>query len=346
MGGARARWLAGTAFGAGVAACFSPAPATGLPCTAELECPAGQRCDLTAPAGPTCLPFGGLVPDAPAAADGPPVIDAPGAPDAPRVPDAPPGTPDAFIPVVANDVPAGAVDVSGGGTFMWDVGLLANDFPATCTGGGGSDLFFRISINQPEVIYLDTLGSAYDSVIIIKPGECTETSTPTACVDDSCNGPNAQGAWNLAAGVHCIVVDAKGSAATGTGQLTVVRGGHAGAELTGGAGTVTGNTCNGNDDNMPAQSCATCPAAQDDHWFFTVCPGQMFNADADTCTAPAYDSVLQIRSATGTSLTCEDGDQCGSGSENVSVAISQPGMYWIVVDGCGGCGTYTLTYNF
>jgi hypothetical protein len=306
---------------------------------------------VTAPQGPTCTSFGDLVPDAPVAADdAAPAIDAPGAVDAPRVsdappgvPDAPPGVPDAFLPVVPNDVPAGAIDVSGGGTFMWDVGLLANDFPATCTGGGGRDLFFRFSINQPEVIYLDTFGSAYDSVIVVKPGECTETSAPTACVDDSCNGPDAQGAWNLPAGVHCIVVDAKGSGATGAGQLTVVRGGHTGAELTGGAGTVTGNTCMADDDN---NAFCGCGPAEDDHWFFVVCPGPMFNADVDTCTNPQFDSVLQVRRGTGMSIACEDNDQCGPTSENVSVAITTHGLYWVVVDGCSDCGPYTLTYNF
>jgi hypothetical protein len=46
------------------------------------------------------------------------------------------------------------------------------------------------------------------------------------------------------------------------------------------------------------------------------------------------------------SIACEDNDQCGPTSENVSVAITTHGLYWVVVDGCSDCGPYTLTYNF
>ncbi|MBN1770981.1 MAG: C-type lectin domain-containing protein [Deltaproteobacteria bacterium] len=40
---------------AGLPACYSPDAAPGAPCSAGLECPAGQSCDLTAPGGPTCV---------------------------------------------------------------------------------------------------------------------------------------------------------------------------------------------------------------------------------------------------------------------------------------------------
>ena len=56
--------------------CFSPGPQPGLPCTADLQCPAGQTCDVTA-SPPTCSPPPADAPVATAA-------DAPATPDAPR----------------------------------------------------------------------------------------------------------------------------------------------------------------------------------------------------------------------------------------------------------------------
>jgi len=44
---------------AGLAGCYAPHPASGLPCSADRECPDGQRCDLTQPV-PVCIDTAGV----------------------------------------------------------------------------------------------------------------------------------------------------------------------------------------------------------------------------------------------------------------------------------------------
>lgn len=57
-----------------LAACYAPSFEDGLPCSASLQCPDGQRCDTTA-SPPVCRAGGGPTPDAP---DAPPGVDSDG----------------------------------------------------------------------------------------------------------------------------------------------------------------------------------------------------------------------------------------------------------------------------
>ncbi|HWU88035.1 MAG TPA: hypothetical protein VN253_12200, partial [Kofleriaceae bacterium] len=167
------------------AACYAPEPATGGPCSSTFECPSGQLCDRSAAGGPTCI--------AAPSDDGPP----------------------------PNDHPPGAIDVSAGGRFAFNATSATDDAAGTCGASGAApDVFFQLELDRPEVVYLDTIGSAGDPSITVLAGSCASPGTSEACADHVC-GADAQGAWRLPAGLHCILVDR----ATGAGQLTVVRGG-------------------------------------------------------------------------------------------------------------------------
>lgn len=295
--------------------CYSPNPVIGIPCSPSLECPAGQQCDVAAAGGPTC-------------------VGEPSGPDGGKTDDPLPGAP-------ANDRPGGAVDVSGGGTFAWDLRSATDDVAVPCATEPGPDVFFTLTLDAPEVIYADTFGSTGNPVIAVLPGPCAAPGAMVACVDDSCGDTQAQGAWSLPAGEHCVVLDHVGPATDASGMLRVVRGGRAGDPLGSDAsGTVSGDTCM--DDNSNDASCG-CESAPDHHYFFTLCPGSV-SATLETCNGASWDTVVQLRDGAYSSMRCND-DACGDLQSRASTTLDGPGVFWAIIDGCDECGAYTLSYT-
>lgn len=329
----------GLALGAAGGGCFSPSPAAGLPCSdGEPRCPSGQTCNENAPGGPTCELPGTIGADA--GAGGP---DAPlGTPDAPAGPDAPFGTPDA--PTSAgpvNDQPGGAIDVGAGGDFVFDTTGAHDDFTGSCTGGGGLDLFYTLTISAEEVVYIDMFGTDFDGVLDIRHGDCTPIGGDIDCHDDTCSNGQPQGAWDLTPGTYCLIADQGGVETETHGELHVRRTGHAGTELPATSGQVTGDTCDGDGGYDPPCGCSAAPEL----WYYlTLCPGVSTTIHADVCTTSMYDAVEDILDIDGDSLDCSDDSSCGDSS--VSADVSAPGLYWIVQDGCGACGAFTMNFGY
>jgi hypothetical protein len=323
----------GLALCAAGAACFSPSPAAGLPCSdGEPRCPSGQTCNDNAPGGPTCELPGTI------GADGPP-----GGPDAAfGTPDAPVGTPDA--PATAgpiNDEPGGAIDVGAGGDFVLDTTGAHDDFAGACTGTGGLDLFYTLTISDEEVVYIDMIGTDFDGVLAIRHGDCTPIGTGVDCQDDPCSNGQPLGAWDLTPGTYCLIVDQGGVETETHGELHVRRTGHAGIAFPDTAGQVAGDTCDGTSGYDPACGCSAAPEL----WYFlTVCPGVSTTIHADVCTTSMYDAVEDILDIDGDSLACDDDSPCGDAS--VSAGVDTPGLYWVIQDGCSACGAYTMNYSY
>jgi len=315
------------------AGCYSPSATLGVPCTEALECPGEQLCDTNL-TPPTCVTMLSLDIDAPGIDDA--AIDSE-TPDAPidAMIDAPPPMPP------ANDLAPNATDIAAGGTFMFNITDATDNYASTC--GNGKDVYFKLNLAAPEVIYLDTFGSAANASLIIRPGTCTAfTGAATACVADSCNGTQVQGAWNLAAGNYCVIMDHPGTA-TGVQMLKVTRGSRAGDKQISTTGTVMGDTC-ADDNSNDASSCG-CEPGEDHHYFFTVCPATTVTARLNTCGGASYDTVLQIRRSNNFSLACEDDDPACGGQSDISATLNMSGLYWAIVDGCTDCGPYTMTYT-
>src|SRR6185295_9420586 len=110
----------------------------------------------------------------------------------------------------SNDFPAGAIDISSGGVFNVDL-VAAHDDDANggafCGLTGGRDVFYQFTLGAAEVVYADTFGSTYDTVIRIYTGTCPLRSGAPVCSDDACSVLQTQGAVSLAAGTYCLVLD-------------------------------------------------------------------------------------------------------------------------------------------
>ncbi|HVK76559.1 MAG TPA: MopE-related protein [Kofleriaceae bacterium] len=258
-----------------------------------------------------------------------------------------------------NDRPTGAVNISAGGTFTVDLAAARDDDASSATGcgsTGGRDVFYQLTLPAAEVVYLDTFGSSYDTVIRVYAGTCSARAGTPICDDDAgvCAGAQSQLATQLAAGTWCVVVDQYSSTqTTGATTLTVVRGGRTGTAIAAGSGTRTGTTCGAANTWTPG--CQSSSTAGDQAYFFTVCPSETRTVAASTCTtATSWDSVVYLRkTGTASDLGCNDDGPSGCGtvapirlSSFTGASAAGPGLFWLVVDGfLSTCGAYTLTYT-
>lgn len=256
-----------------------------------------------------------------------------------------------------NDFPAGAIDISNGGTFAVDLAAAHDDnWTAStptldCGDMGGRDVFYQFTLPAPEVVYADTFGSSYDSVIRIFAGACTALGTVQACGDDACSGTRSQTALQLAAGTYCLVVDQFSSTtASGTTNFTFRRGGRTGTAITTASGTLTGTTTG--KANLSVASCEANTLQPDDAYFFTTCAGTT-TVSANTCSGTAFDTIIYLRSGAATSgdVACSD-DVPGCGSSGFQsrfsgATVSGANLNWLIVDGFGmtGNGPYSLSYT-
>lgn len=257
-----------------------------------------------------------------------------------------------------NDGPTGATNISGGGTFTVDLTAARNDqeFTGTfCGSTGGRDVYYTFTLPAAEVVYVDTFGSSFDTVVRIFAGSCTALGANQACIDDQCSGLQTQGALQLNAGTYCLVLDQYSSLqTTGNASLTFTRGGRTGTAITApGSGTINGTTVNGV--NGSSGACTTTGTSPDVGYWFLVCPATTRTVNANTCsTATSWDSVLYMKkgSAASADLVCNDDSTTACGtvspirlSNFTGAAAGGPGLFWLIVDGFNGAsGAYTLSY--
>jgi len=260
---------------------------------------------------------------------------------------------DAVCPT--NDTAAGAIDISAGGTFTVDLSAAHDDnFAAStatldCGDMGGRDVFYTFSLPAEEVVYFDSFGSNFDTVIRVFAGSCAAPGATLACSDDSCSSTTSQGAIDLGAGTYCVVLDQFDNTVTaGAATLTFRRGGRAGIGISG-SGSFTGSTTGKTD--LSVASCEANTHQPDVGHFFTTCPGT-HQVSASTCTGTAFDTIIYMKTgpATSADVACSDDEPgCGSSgfqSKLTNVSLIGANLQWIIVDGFGmtGNGTYKLTY--
>jgi hypothetical protein len=256
-----------------------------------------------------------------------------------------------------NDLPAGAIDISNGGAFTVDLTAAHDDnYAATtptldCGDPGGRDAFYTFTLPAEEVVYFDSFGSNFDTVIRVLAGSCSFTPGATkACADDACATTLSQGAIDLPAGTYCLVVDQFSSTTTaGAATLTFKRGGRPGLALPSTSGTVTGTTTG--KANLSIAGCEANSAQPDVGYYFLSCPNRSYAVSASTCTGSAFDTVLYVRAgaATTADVACSDDEPaCGTYNSKISGAtVAGPNLDWLIVDGFGqtGNGNYSITYS-
>ncbi|HEX5061376.1 MAG TPA: hypothetical protein VFV99_18540 [Kofleriaceae bacterium] len=337
-----------------VVGCYSPSPHSGSPCV-DGTCPTPLVCSQ---ATLTCE-YSDMPIDADVGmADSPP--DSP--PDAQLIDGCTPAAElcgdgidqdcDGNDPAcAANDTAAGAIDITAGGMFTGNLVFAHDDVAANgCSGNGGRDLYYSINLAAPRVYYFDTFGSNFDTVIRVYGRSCATVGTggmARACQNDSCNGTQSQVAVSLPAGPSCVVIDQASSAQTnGNVTLKVIVGTRDGTALPAGMQMVSGDTTNATNVFDPVDVNCDGPGSggRDLAYFFTACPNQSLQLDAETCTGASWDTVLYVRNGNTSQVGCND-DACGNNQSRITnVSITNGLFYWLVIDGYDNAdyGTYTL----
>jgi hypothetical protein len=226
-----------------------------------------------------------------------------------------------------------------GGSHAFDLPCAAN----------GADVVLSFTLTQRELVYADTFGSAWNTVLYFS--STCGTSAPSAdigtvaCSDDACGSSQSQAVAVLGYGRHYLVVSgAKGEtgAATvhfqhvpvGNGPLTL---------LPAGDGTRMGVTSGDGIVN-------DCEAAgPDNSYWWKSCPDYAGGTlTASTCHGAMFDTVLSLQIPRTSVAACGDDDPtCGIQSTLSTPVPPGAGIQVLTVDSNTGsnAGEYTLTYS-
>ena len=251
------------------------------------------------------------------------------------------------VPAPSNDRCSGAIALSGRGSrsdtlagASLDVGL----------GGGmcgtGPEVFYRVTLTRESLVYLDTLGTSWDTLVSYRGTSCPGPIRPPQCADDQCGGLQSQLVRELSPGTHYFAVHAL-SPSSPAGAFTLSyqiesAGGALDTRVTGRA-TYAHTTAGGSD--LVRASCGAGATGPESVYWWTQCPGDSRAVSMNTCTAASFDTVMHLWGPSG-ELSCND-DYGGCGPSGRSSLVfrttSGAGLYRMFVDGYGGAsGTYTL----
>jgi hypothetical protein len=246
----------------------------------------------------------------------------------------------ACVAAPSNDECAGATPVTllaGTTTVTGSTATFTHSTANTC--GAGADVYYRFTLTQREIVYLDTFGSTYDTEV----GFVTTCGgAVTGCNDDSCSVLQSQTTATLDPGTYNIVV----GGFSGSGSYTLhiqhlpVPTGAATGTVNMGMSTIAGDNTGAPTFNLGCGAAGatryytwlTCPAAPAGTFTATTCSG-----------GAAFDTVLAERNGDTGTVACND-DNCGLQSTVNATVAAGAGVHVFYASGFGGAaGTFTAT---
>ena len=251
----------------------------------------------------------------------------------------------------ANDLCAGATDVTAGGTFSGSTAGYNGDYTGSCAGSTAPESVYRLKFATSKVVTLSTAGSAFDTVLYVQQGTSDAAcgGAEQACNDDANGTLQSQVTFTASANqMYFVFVDGFGATASGATKLTVTTADpsppsndtYAGATLvpaaTAVASTSSGTTADATNDY--SASCGGGAAGKDRVHKLTLGSTQTITFDT---IGSGYDTVLHLRDASYNELGCDD-DSGGSLTSRITKTLAA-GTYYVVVDGySAGAGAYNL----
>ena len=249
-----------------------------------------------------------------------------------------------------------------------DLGTTPRTTGGTTTGAGnhvwscrlapGPDVWYTFDLAERMLVYLDLLdGQSWNAVLDVRQGSCSAILS-LACEDDACGTVRPRYLGWLDPGTYHVLVDGRGTAASGmfTLRYQALRATDAcladALPLTA-DGRTTGATTGGV--NHVASSCATSLGSPDDMYYFAGCPGADFTAS--TCDAATdFDTALSLwRRGCNTMIACNDDgpticrEGVGVDASTLSYTLPTEGqIYPLPVDGARwtmSSGSYGLTVS-
>jgi hypothetical protein len=225
----------------------------------------------------------------------------------------------------------------------------SHDFDLACN-VGGNDVVLSFYLDRPEMVYADTFGTTWDTILAFNL-ECpfiarAPAAGMIACNDDACASSQSQVFAIMGQGIHYLVL----SGSNGESGAATIHFQHAPVTVTNniylpeGSGSVTGATSG-------AGELDVCDAVgPEDCYWWVSCPdyaGGDFSASTCTGTDPTFDVVLSLQIPRTEAAACADGDACGLQEVMTTKIPTGAGMHVLAVDGNldSSSGSYTLNYT-
>jgi hypothetical protein len=232
--------------------------------------------------------------------------------------------------------------------------LYRNDTSGVCGCTTGNDVFYSFTLTAPEIVYADTIGSAFDTSLFLQTNMGVNVASAggiangTTCNDDGgllgcATGRQSQVMAQLPAGSYLLVVS--GCGAGGNASIRFQRvpvGNGAVAALAVGSNVISGTTAGTGRVSTPISTC--CSGGPEDTYFWYTCSTFVGGTlTASTCGRAIWDTELaEFSPGRGATAVCND-DACGPRQSSVTSTIPRgPGIHALYVDGCGtAAGAYT-----
>ncbi len=259
-------------------------------------------------------------------------------------------------PVPANDRCKNATAIALGATPSIDIMATTlgaqHDIDAPCDDGAGADVFYQFDVSKRVLVYADTFGASWDTVLYLLTDDCTPISAPTTpgdavCNSGACGGSQARIVALLDAGRYRLGLSGRAGAAgaakihfefalAGSGSVT---------PLPSGSTVQSGSTVGSGDIQAISQLCLA--AGPESSYWWSSCPSDAGGSlTASTCNGAAFETVLELQVPASAPYTCSL-DGCSLQSLLSATIATGAGLRVLSVDGQGGSdkGTYTMTVS-
>ena len=208
-----------------------------------------------------------------------------------------------------------------------------HDLDLAC-GPGGGDVVFSFSLAERELVYADTLGAGFDTLLSFTdacapPDGGAGAGTEPSCVNDACGGKQSQAVALLPPGKHYLVL----SGAPGESGDVTLHFEHAPvgsgmvAALAAGTAMTTGVTS-----GMGRLSLCEGGGAENSYWWTSCQAVSGGPVMASTCANTVYDTMLILQIPRTANVVCND-DSC---MFQAAISTNLPpgaGLHVLSVDG-------------
>jgi len=254
--------------------------------------------------------------------------------------------------VPVNDTPAGAITINmavASSTLTVDTSAAVNNTTGPCSCTDGRDVFYNFTIpaGAPEIIYADTLGSAFDTGLFVQTSAGVNVTAAglangLACNDDDglsgcLTSRQSQIMLQLNPGTYRLVLSGCGEGAATIHFQHLPVGNGPIAALPAGGTAPTGTTA-GTGRVAPACSVSGLSGPENTYYWYTCGAATGGAFSASTCGRATWDTLLEQRSALRTANICNDdgsGGTCGRQSTVTSTIPAGAGIHTLYVDGFG-----------
>jgi hypothetical protein len=227
----------------------------------------------------------------------------------------------------------------------------SHDFELPCA-TGGSDIVLSFYLDRPEMVYADTFGTGWNTILALSPTcpltEPQATEGMVTCNDDACDSTQSQVFAILPSGRHYLVL----SGSNDESGTTTLHFQHAPVgignsfNMPPGTGTLTG-TLSG----IGRLGACEAVGPEQSYWWVS-CPDYAGgNFRASTCKSAdlKLDVILFLQTPRNDALVCANGDSCGLQESMTATVPAGAGINSLAVEANNGSGhntgDYTLDYT-